>query len=230
MDLFFSGQKLSGLELIETFRRQADGSFRDLPLHLERLQRSAARLGWPCDLRAVQAALNGLVAGPGDLRVRLTLDGAGRIGLQTADLPPNPASWRLGIASVRLDSADPWLSIKSTRRAVYDQARKELPAGIDELVFQNERDELCEGTITNLFIRREGRLLTPPLRAGLLPGILRRRLLDAGEATEAVLFTQDLQGAEAVFVGNSLRGLIPAKLVLPSDGPSDGMPADKVAP
>lgn len=226
MDLFFSGQELSGLELIETFRRQSDGGFRDLPLHLDRLKNSAARLGWHCDLQAVQAALNGLVAGPGILRVRLTLNDAGRIGVQTADLPPNPPSWKLGVASARLDSADPWLSIKSTRRAVYDQTRKELPAGIDEVLFQNERDELCEGTITNLFIRREGRLLTPPLRSGLLPGILRRRLLDSGEAMEAVLFPRDLSGAEAVFIGNSLRGLIPAELVVPSGGPW----ADKDAP
>lgn len=216
MDPIFAGQELSDLELIETFRRDADGSFPYLPLHLDRLKASAAKLGWHYDRRTVHEALDALPAATGARRVRLTMDAAARIRVQDADLAPNPARWRLALADLSLNSADPWLSIKSTRRAVYDQARAALPPGIDELLFLNERQELCEGTITNLFIRRDGQLLTPRLGSGLLPGILRRRLLESGEATEAILFAQDLRRAEAVFVGNSLRGLISAELAVPS--------------
>lgn len=217
MDPIFDGQELSGLELIETFRREADGAFPHLPLHLDRLRTSAARLGWHCDPQAVQTALDGLIAASGARRIRLTLNAAGQVRVQSADLSSNPARWRLALADTRLDSADPWLAIKSTRRAVYDRARAALPAGVDEMLFRNERDELCEGTITNLFVRQGGRLLTPPLASGLLPGVLRRRLLESGEAIEALLYPENLHRAEAVFMGNSLRGLIPVDLLAPPD-------------
>jgi 4-amino-4-deoxychorismate lyase len=67
------------------------------------------------------------------------------------------------------------------------------------------------GTITNLFLRREGRLLTPPLGSGLLPGVLRQALLARG-AWEAVLRPADFARGE-ILLGNSLRGLAPARLV-----------------
>jgi 4-amino-4-deoxychorismate lyase len=87
-----------------------------------------------------------------------------------------------------------------------------LPVGIDEAIFLNERDELCEGTITNLFLERDdGVLLTPPVSSGCLPGVLRRALLDDGRAQEAVLRPDDLIG-QRFYMGNSLRGLIAAEV------------------
>ena len=75
----------------------------------------------------------------------------------------------------------------------------------------NRLGEVCEGTITNVFADMgDGVLLTPPLRCGLLPGVLRGELLEGGKAREAVLTEDDLHGAKAIFVGNSLRGLIRA--------------------
>lgn len=212
MDPAFAGQDLAGLRLIETLRREPDGTFPHLALHLERMTGAAARLGWRCDPAALRRALAGVPPGGGVRRVRLTLDASGQILLQHADCPPNPSLWRIALAGSRLDSRDPWLGVKSTRRALYDQTRADLPAGIDEMLFLNERDELCEGTITNLFIRRGDRLLTPPLRSGLLPGVLRRSLLETGAASEQILVAADLRDAAAIFMGNALRGLIPAEL------------------
>jgi para-aminobenzoate synthetase/4-amino-4-deoxychorismate lyase len=77
----------------------------------------------------------------------------------------------------------------------------------------NERDELTEGARTNLFIDRTGLLLTPPVSAGLLDGVLRRRLLREGKAREAALRLEDLMQADAVFVGNGLRGLVRVELI-----------------
>ena len=83
----------------------------------------------------------------------------------------------------------------------------------DEVILLNERGEVCEGTITNVFVDiGDGVLVTPALACGLLPGVLRGELLDAGRAREAVLSPADLMDAKALFVGNSLRGLIPARL------------------
>jgi 4-amino-4-deoxychorismate lyase len=106
------------------------------------------------------------------------------------------------------------LQHKTTRRAVYDSARASLPDDVEELLFLNEREELCEGTITTLFVEMpDGRRLTPPLSSGLLPGILREEMLEEDWA-EAVLNLNDLKSAKAIYMGNSLRGLIPANLVV----------------
>ena len=148
------------------------------------------------------------------MRCRLTLDVEGRFDMTTAPLGKPPAEWRLGIADLRLDADDPWLRHKTTRRAFYDSARAALSAGIDELVFLNQRAEVCEGNITNIFVTLAGgQVVTPPLGCGLLPGILRQEMLERGLCGEAVLSLEDLKGAQSIHMGNSLRGLIPAKLV-----------------
>jgi 4-amino-4-deoxychorismate lyase len=110
------------------------------------------------------------------------------------------------MARERLNSADPWLGHKTTRRAVYDAARAALPQGLDEMIFQNERGEVCEGTITTVFFDRGQGMRTPPLACGVLPGVLRA---DLG-AAEEVLLAVDLPRVR-LWVGNALRGLIPAR-------------------
>ncbi|MGB3339289.1 MAG: aminotransferase class IV, partial [Devosia sp.] len=77
----------------------------------------------------------------------------------------------------------------------------------------NERGELAEGSITNLFLERNGALLTPPLTSGLLPGTLRAELLASGRAAEQVLTLVDLETAQAIWLGNSVRGLMRAEWI-----------------
>jgi len=196
--------------LIETFRWEA-GRFHRLQAHLSRAQASANALGFAWNRRAIDAALAS-VGGASPLRVRLTLGRAGDAEVTMGPLAPNLPEWRVGLAPARLSSADPLLRHKTTERALYDRARAELAPWIDEMLFFNERDEACEGTITNLFVDFDGHLLTPPLAAGCLPGILRAELLAKGRAREATLTLADL-AAKPVFMGNALRGLIPARLM-----------------
>lgn len=200
-----------GLTAIETMRAEADGRIALWPLHRDRLRRGCAVVGFPLDEARVQAALDGLPRGQ-VLRLRLTVNAAGTVGAVHQPLLPNPTFWRVAISSLRLDSADPWLRIKSSHRPVHDRARAALPCGVDEAILLNERGEVCEGTITSLFLRRGGRLLTPPLACGLLPGVLRESLVGSGQAEEARLLPADLKTGE-ILMGNALRGLIPARLV-----------------
>ena len=86
-----------------------------------------------------------------------------------------------------------------------------MRACADEMIFRNERGELTEGARSNIFVRRAEHLLTPPLSAGLLPGVLRAELLDSGRCEEAVLTEDDLK---AGFFGNSLRGIDPRHAAL----------------
>jgi para-aminobenzoate synthetase/4-amino-4-deoxychorismate lyase len=189
------------LVLIETLRHEA--GFVRLEQHLARMAASAQVLGFAFDCGSARAALETCVRGrEGALRIRLTLDEAGRCQATAHELPPQPSCWTYRISPERTHSADRLLRHKTSRRELYDRDHPDC----DELLFCNERGELTEGARSNIFVRKDGALLTPPLEAGLLPGILRAELIARGEAREATLAPDDLKGE--IYLGNSLRGLI----------------------
>ena len=90
--------------------------------------------------------------------------------------------------------------------------------GAYEGVMRNYRGELAECTQSNLFVVKAGVALTPPLDAGLLPGITRAFLFEVGRdvnipVREAVLRDEDLLGADEVFFTSTTRGVVPATRV-----------------
>lgn len=197
--------------VIETLGWSAKTGTVRLDRHLARMSATCAALGISFPQDQLIALINEVNAAH-DLRLRLTVDREGQGALEHWPLAATADQWRVAIAAQRLDSSDIWLGHKTTNRALYDQARAGLPKGIDELIFLNERGEVCEGTITNLFVQKGDTLVTPQQGSGLLPGVLRAELLETGRVVEAVLTLPDLEHAEAIFCGNSLRGLIRATL------------------
>lgn len=200
--------------LIETLLWQRGTGYTLLDRHLDRLADSAAYFALPHDRAAILSLLEQQSFPADTMRVRLTLDATGP-ALTAVPLPPNPQVFRFTIASEHLDSQSLWLAHKTTNRAFYDAPRIAAhdALGIDEVVFRNERGELTEGSITNLFLERDGTLVTPALSSGLLPGTLRAELIAAGKAGEAVLTLDDLESADAIWLGNSVRGLIRAQWI-----------------
>ncbi len=204
-----------GLKLIETLRREA-GSYPRLSGHLARLWRSATWFGFACDEALLRQRLDGMPAS-GTWRVRLTLGKAGEIDVQAFPLGAEPAFPRLArLATATIDSADPLRRHKTTARPLYDEALRALEADspVFDVLFLNERGEVAEGARSNVFVERDGRLLTPPLSSGALPGVLRAELLASGRAREAVLLPEDLQ--QHFWLGNALRGLMPVRLESPA--------------
>ncbi len=149
------------------------------------------------------------------LRVRLVLSRDGAIETSATPIDPVPPEtiWRVVVAQRRFSSADAMLRYKTTRRALYEDtlADAQKRFGADEVLFLNERDELCESARCNLFAPSADALLTPPLSSGLLPGTLRASLIAQGRAREAVLRLSDLP--RDFFLGNSVRGLVRARLM-----------------
>jgi len=123
-------------------------------------------------------------------------------------------SWRVVLADEALEADDYLLRHKTTARARYDRVLAALAgrATVFDAIFLNARGEVCEGARSNVFVERDGILLTPPVACGLLPGVLRRTLLDSGRAVETVLRLEDLVQGPALYVGNALRGLLPVLL------------------
>jgi branched-subunit amino acid aminotransferase/4-amino-4-deoxychorismate lyase len=147
------------------------------------------------------------------LRVRVQLDEDGTVDVTTQGFTPQAPDtvWRYVISEHRVQSADRLAGHKTSWRTHFDDERKRwTERGCDEVVYLNERGEVVEASVANVFVRIGGQLLTPPLSSGALPGCLRRDLLERGECREAALTPSDLHAAEAVYIGNSLRGLIRA--------------------
>jgi para-aminobenzoate synthetase/4-amino-4-deoxychorismate lyase len=209
--------------LIETIRYERGIGFHLLERHFARLLSSATHFGYPFSREMVLAALNAEAARVTTpvamVRLLLAEDGTITVTSTPIELPTKGTVWRFVISDQRLDEKDPFFYHKTTRRQFYDREmeRQKALTGCDEVVFLNKKGELTEGTRTNLFIEIDGRLFTPALTCGLLPGTLREELLDLprAAASEAVLTPQDLLAADRIYLGNSVRGLVRAELLSP---------------
>lgn len=222
LKLRFLSDPAPPVTLIETLKWSPEEGFVLLGRHLARLLASSAYFGLPANAAEATTRLLAESANwTAPMRVRLTLSETG-IEITAVPLPPNPEKFRFIVAAETLDSTSVWLAHKTTNRAFYDQPRTKAhdELGADEVVFLNERGELTEGSITNLFLQRSGKLLTPALSSGLLPGTLRAELIETGEAQEAILTLADLHSADAIFLGNSVRGLIRAEFFQPEKAAS----------
>ena len=196
-------------DLIETMAFDPIDGIARLERHLQRMKNSAAALGFVFDRHA---ARNELQAATFHLRarrkVRLLLGRSGAMAIETHPLPDPPTDQvTVALAALPVAGDDFRLRHKTTDRRFYDAARR----GVFEVLFMHPDGQLTEGSFTNIFVFEGAMLLTPPLAHGLLGGVLREELIETGRAREADLRADDL--AHGFFIGNSLRGLLPAKLV-----------------
>jgi para-aminobenzoate synthetase/4-amino-4-deoxychorismate lyase len=202
--------------LIETMR--FDGvRFPLLDRHVERLARSAAYFGYPFEASRFRRRLDTIATDANVhsvLKVRATLDRWGRIALQTGPVEGKESPWRLTIAGERVGAGDPLFFHKTTHRRVYERALAAAQAeGADEAILLNEAGEVTEGTYSNVFVRRNDSLLTPPASSGLLAGVYRDYVLETQErARERVLTLDDLERADAIYCCNAVRGWCEAVL------------------
>jgi para-aminobenzoate synthetase/4-amino-4-deoxychorismate lyase len=202
--------------LLETFRFTPERGYWLFDRHLERLIDSAAYFDRPIDVFEVVRALHDTaIASPEPKRVRLLVDPSGGATAMASPLEEWPAEPHVAIANQPVDPADRMLFHKTTHRSLYNQARADHP-GCDEVLLWNTRGEITEGTFSNVMFRLEGKLYTPPLDCGLLPGVLRAKLIEEGNLLERVLTVEELGSVEAIYLLNSVRGIsAPVRLHLP---------------
>jgi para-aminobenzoate synthetase/4-amino-4-deoxychorismate lyase len=204
-------------DLIETMRFEDHDGVIDLERHLARMKASADALEFRFDRHEVRNELQAATFRlRDDRKIRLMLSRSGSVSIEVRPMPAPVALAEVRLADLPVDAHDFRLAHKTSDRGFYDSAR--AAAGSFEVVFSDAHGFLTEGSFTNIFVERDGRLITPPLTRGLLPGILRARLIDEGRAIEGDLRAEDLEAG--FFIGNAVRGLIPALLVAGSAGPS----------
>ena len=206
----FVGAAGESFDLIETMFFDPIEGVQRLEGHLARMKASAEALGFAFDRHGTRNSLQSATFRlRSAARVRMRLAPSGALAVEVSPLPrlaelPVPVAVR----PAPMAADDFRLAHKTSLRAAYDSVRRE--SGAAEVVFVDEPGFVTEGSWSNVFVERDGQLLTPPLALGLLPGVLRAELIDKGRAVESHLRLADLAGG--FFIGNSLRGLVPARL------------------
>jgi para-aminobenzoate synthetase/4-amino-4-deoxychorismate lyase len=196
-------------DLIETMRFDPHDGVAELDRHLARLKASADALDFPFDRHEARNDLQAATFRAGPSRVRMMLAKSGALAIEMRPLDPvTDEPVEVAIVPLPVAADDFRLRHKTSDRAFYDEAR--AAAGTFEVLFRDEAGFLTEGSFTSLFVEKGGRLVTPPLARGLLPGVLRARLIEEGRAQEGDLVEADL--SQGFFVGNAVRGLVRARL------------------
>ncbi|MEM6477072.1 MAG: aminodeoxychorismate synthase component I [Pseudomonadota bacterium] len=201
-------------DLIETMRFEPTSGVAHLELHLARMKRSAAELGFEFGRHAARNQIHALCFELEEsARVRLLVARGGALALSAEPLPEVIAEPLSCIALPNpLDPSDWRLAHKTSDRGFYEDALSAAKSmGAGEALLVRDEGLVTEGSFTNIFVERDGDLLTPPTTLGLLPGILREHLLAEGRARETELTLDDL--ADGFWLGNALRGLFKAKLI-----------------
>ena len=200
--------------LLETMRLD-EGRIPRLDRHLSRMAASARHFGYAWDESAVRAAVAAAQHDHphGCWRLRLLVD---RLGTPTAECTPHTGDsnrvWRVAFAREPIDERDPFLFNKTTRRAVYENARHAQP-DVDDVILWNRRGEVTEATIANVVAEIDGARYTPPIECGLLGGMFRAELLEAGTIAHRVISRDEFSAAPRIWLINSLRGWLEARLV-----------------
>ena len=216
----FACRDMAGLSLFETMRVDAQGKVLSWPAHRARLLASARQLSLPLDPNTLDQAFNQqqgrLAAGP-PRRLRLSLAADGRLDWHCSVLEPLPGTGpvTLLLSPSPIDTPHWLLAHKTDLRQQYDQAiATATAAGAFDMLFFNAQGQLTEGARSNVFVKLAGHWYTPPVAAGLLPGVMRGQLLadPTLKARERTITRDELLAAQELLVCNALRGALPAVL------------------
>lgn len=198
-------------DLLETMAFDPIEGIRLLELHLERVKASAEALDFAYDRHDVR---NELQAATFRLRersrLRLLVSRRGSIAIEVREHRTWPqVIMQVACVPRNAPASDPRLAHKTTDRSIYRDALKR--GGTYEVLMIDEQGYLTEGAFSSIFVERGDKLVTPPLSRGVLPGVLRRSLIEMGEAVEGDLRPHDLENG--FFIGNAARGMVAASRV-----------------
>jgi para-aminobenzoate synthetase / 4-amino-4-deoxychorismate lyase len=188
-----------------------DGKFTFLEEHLIRMKNSADYFSFEFHQDKILDALFLSVRSldrQNKYRVRLLLSNDSEPFVEVFELLESSVSNQIKIAPIRTNSEDRFLFHKTTKRELYNRYSAHAKAeNLADYIFLNERNEITEGSITNIFIEKDAKLLTPPLSSGLLAGVYRREVLKTNhQASESILTMSDLTSSDAIYICNSVRG------------------------
>ena len=201
-------------QLIETIL--FDKKYRRLGHHIKRLKESAAYFDYRFSKKDLIRQLEDS-AGPladGRYRVRILLDKTGRLTVTRTHIDEPLNEYRITISEKRTNSDDIFLYHKTTNRELYtNELEKARENGFFDILFFNDKDELTEGSITNVYFLQGGIIYTPPVKCGLLNGTMRQSLINKNKILEKLITYDELKIADAIYISNAIIGFQKASLI-----------------
>lgn len=205
--------------LLETMLWTPQDGFFLMQKHIDRMVDSAAYFGVPITREALEKYF-GKISSRFETpqRVRVLLDPEGKLEVESAPFAPAEQARPLQVRLARrpIDSRNVFLFHKTTRRDVYEEARRGLD-DVDDVLLYNEKEELTEFTIGNFVAELEGQLCTPPISCAVLPGTFRAHLLETGQIAERPIHIKELVNCTRMFRINSIRRWQEVQLQLQKD-------------
>lgn len=205
--------------LIETFKYDVNKKqFNHLAEHMYRLDDSAGYFGFKLKQFVIDERLDEIKAELKDKtenhKVRLCAYQNGDVDISYEAIPKSDDSEKIvTIGEQKISSRSIFQYHKTSRREVYiDEFTKAKKAGFYDAIILNEHNEVAEGCIHNLFIRKDGQLITPPIKAGVLHGIYRQKMIESENVIEKRITLDDLKNADEILLSNSVRGLVKVEL------------------
>jgi para-aminobenzoate synthetase/4-amino-4-deoxychorismate lyase len=213
----FLTEKTRNFSLIETLLWEPNKGYPLLKFHLDRLSESAKYFDYKYNKKRITVLLNKLsnVLGDNSYRVRLLLDKSGGISIARTIIRRSGDIKLIAFSPKMTDSADRFLFHKTTNRKIYDnEYKKYKKQGFFDVIFRNKKNEVTEGAISNIFIKKGDRYYTPPVECGLLNGVYRRYLISEKilKIEEKVLNADDIRTADKIILTNAVHGIVAAKL------------------
>lgn len=142
-------------------------------------------------------------------KLKVLMNKWGGITLIPSDINPLSEDIKVILSPSRIKATNRFQYFKTTERKLYDsELKKYSQEGYSEVIYLNEKDEIAEGSFTNIVIRKGENLFTPPLEAGILNGVYRQYMLDKKLITPKTLFFSDIKSADEIYLINSVRKII----------------------
>ncbi len=205
-------------KLIETMLWNKKQGVFLLENHLQRLNQSAGFFNFSFNKKMILKNLNKLTTTFNPMhnyKIRLLLTANSEIDLESSAILKNKTlpDQKITFSKKKTRSSNIFLYHKTTNRTLYDsEYRKYSKLGFFDTIFCNENKQITEGTISNIFIKKNGNYYTPPIQCGVLPGVFRTHFMQKNKAQEKILFLEDLKTADATYCTNAVRGMVKVKL------------------
>jgi para-aminobenzoate synthetase/4-amino-4-deoxychorismate lyase len=194
--------------LLETILWNAEDSYFLLDYHIQRLKDSAAYFIYPMDAWRIHALLQEKIVEfsgkPQKIRLLLSANGSVQIENFPLDLDIANRPIRLRRSLKAVDPSDIFLYHKTTNRKTYEAALREFP-DCDDVLLCNNRGEVTESCTSNVVVELDGKLYTPGVDSGLLPGVFRASLIQEGRIFERKIMIADLARCSRIYLINSVR-------------------------
>jgi len=208
----FLTKQESEFELFETMVLE-NGKILLLEDHLNRLKSSASFFLFRYDDLKINKQIQKKVSKYDQYtkqKVKLLINKWGEVKTNVSPISASPEIIKVIISKNRIKTANKYQYFKTTNRKIYDKENQFFSRrGFFDVIYFNERSELAEGAITNIFLKLGDTYFTPPVTSGILPGVYRKiKLKRDSSVKEKILYFEDLMSAEEIILTNALKGEI----------------------